>query len=173
MDRRELNDGKFALEPCEWCDKMQGEEGDGEYFDMYNFKIHNGREIKIFLCKQCLDSSILNEIPNMRGIENKYCVHCSGKITNDNYIIRSGIFNPKDENPVIRISILIYTCSEKCKLDKMKSMRKETETRMICKVCGNCCENMKKCSKCKKTYYCSRECQINDWPEHKKICNEN
>lgn len=27
------------------------------------------------------------------------------------------------------------------------------------------------CSKCKNTYYCSRECQVADWKEHRKSCN--
>ena len=30
----------------------------------------------------------------------------------------------------------------------------------------------KVCSRCKVTYYCSRECQLEDWPNHKKICKK-
>lgn len=29
----------------------------------------------------------------------------------------------------------------------------------------------KKCTQCMKSAYCKKECQINDWQEHKKICN--
>jgi len=29
---------------------------------------------------------------------------------------------------------------------------------------------LKRCSLCKEVYYCSRECQIKDWKNHKKIC---
>lgn len=29
---------------------------------------------------------------------------------------------------------------------------------------------IKKCSSCEQTYYCSRECQVKDWPIHKPIC---
>jgi len=40
------------------------------------------------------------------------------------------------------------------------------------KFCFNCGsrENLKKCSKCQNTYYCSKECQVSDWKEHKKTC---
>ena len=29
---------------------------------------------------------------------------------------------------------------------------------------------IKKCSNCKVIHYCSKECQRNDWPIHKKVC---
>ena len=28
------------------------------------------------------------------------------------------------------------------------------------------------CSRCMITQYCSRECQVTDWPQHKKACDE-
>ena len=28
------------------------------------------------------------------------------------------------------------------------------------------------CGKCMKVHYCSKECQVKDWPEHKKVCNK-
>ncbi|XP_061393593.1 zinc finger MYND domain-containing protein 10 homolog [Musca vetustissima] len=37
--------------------------------------------------------------------------------------------------------------------------------------CGNCHGNAeKKCSQCKSVYYCSRKCQLDDWPKHKTKC---
>lgn len=41
--------------------------------------------------------------------------------------------------------------------------------------CNNCSkENAKlRCSKCKLVYYCSNECQKQDWKKHKLICNNN
>jgi len=46
------------------------------------------------------------------------------------------------------------------------------------KICGNCNKLEKsnkdskllKCGGCKIQYYCSKECQVKDWKEHKKIC---
>ena len=43
---------------------------------------------------------------------------------------------------------------------------------MVC--CFNCgIENAtKKCSKCKSVWFCSKECQVIGWKEHKKDCND-
>ena len=39
--------------------------------------------------------------------------------------------------------------------------------------CGKCEKQaFKRCSKCKSIWYCSRECQVGDWPNHKKACNQ-
>ena len=37
-----------------------------------------------------------------------------------------------------------------------------------CRVCDGPGKN--KCGKCKTVRYCSRECQISDWDDHKQIC---
>ena len=37
-----------------------------------------------------------------------------------------------------------------------------------CKMCQK--EAAKKCARCKNAEYCSRECQVKDWQEHKKYC---
>ena len=31
-------------------------------------------------------------------------------------------------------------------------------------------DQLKHCSVCKDVYYCSKTCQINDWKEHQKSC---
>ena len=37
-----------------------------------------------------------------------------------------------------------------------------------CAVCGEAAKQ--RCSKCKGVWYCSRECQLKNWKEHKKMC---
>lgn len=39
-----------------------------------------------------------------------------------------------------------------------------------CTTCGGVC-NDKRCTVCK-TGYCSKKCQMDDWPAHKKICKD-
>ena len=38
-----------------------------------------------------------------------------------------------------------------------------------CAVCGEPAKQ--RCSKCKGEWYCSRECQLKKWKEHKKMCS--
>jgi len=36
--------------------------------------------------------------------------------------------------------------------------------------CNNCGNNFKYCSNCKSVSYCCKECQVEDWRNHKKFC---
>uniref|UniRef100_A0A8W7P0B2 MYND-type domain-containing protein n=1 Tax=Anopheles coluzzii TaxID=1518534 RepID=A0A8W7P0B2_ANOCL len=41
------------------------------------------------------------------------------------------------------------------------------------KVCGNCgASAAKKCSNCMHVYYCSRDCQLQNWTDHKELCRQ-
>lgn len=45
--------------------------------------------------------------------------------------------------------------------------------KLICGYCDKEKKNkLKKCSRCKVYYYCSKECQKKDWPRHKLQCNK-
>ncbi|KAL5012985.1 hypothetical protein ScPMuIL_011536 [Solemya velum] len=39
-----------------------------------------------------------------------------------------------------------------------------------CKSCGGNAAVMKRCTRCRLVYYCSRECQIKHWPTHSQEC---
>ncbi|XP_053677082.1 zinc finger MYND domain-containing protein 10 homolog [Anopheles nili] len=44
---------------------------------------------------------------------------------------------------------------------------------MESKLCGNCgASASKKCSKCLYVFYCSRECQLENWADHKALCHQ-
>jgi len=39
-------------------------------------------------------------------------------------------------------------------------------------ICLNCKkEGNLRCNRCKAAFYCSKECQVQDWKSHKAICN--
>ena len=44
----------------------------------------------------------------------------------------------------------------------------------VCPVCGVgiAGEVLKRCGACRKVFYCSKECQLAAWPEHKAVCAE-
>ena len=54
------------------------------------------------------------------------------------------------------------------RMKKRLKGRSQKEISKGCQVCGK--KTDKCCSRCKKALYCSRECQLKDWPGHKKVC---
>jgi len=39
-----------------------------------------------------------------------------------------------------------------------------------CSQCGKASDSLQKCGRCKTTCYCSKECQVTQWPTHKTNC---
>ena len=53
--------------------------------------------------------------------------------------------------------------------------KEEGNTKKAARVCENCdkeTSKMQKCSRCRLVRYCSRDCQLADWKEHKKACKK-
>ncbi|GFH61295.1 hypothetical protein CTEN210_17771 [Chaetoceros tenuissimus] len=58
--------------------------------------------------------------------------------------------------------------------------KKEFQLRKYTQICANCSKTdadigskLSGCSKCNSAFYCSRECQVEDWPKHKSQCKHN
>lgn len=49
-----------------------------------------------------------------------------------------------------------------------REIRMAQEENQLCGICG--VKTTKHCTKCKNIYYCSSECQRNDWKVHKELC---
>ena len=45
-----------------------------------------------------------------------------------------------------------------------------SDTKYTCASCGKMAKKMSRCTKCKMSYYCNRECQKKNWKLHKRIC---
>ena len=68
------------------------------------------------------------------------------------------------------IGVVLYlTCSHDC-ARKIRRILKKTCSEM-CHTCEKTLLDSLRCSKCRLTSYCNRECQRKDWPNHKKSCN--
>lgn len=62
---------------------------------------------------------------------------------------------------------IFYFCSFSCKQNF--DLMPKTYT---CSVCAFRATSMKKCSRCLQSRYCSTDCQLEHWPEHKKNCKK-
>ncbi|ETW53283.1 hypothetical protein PFUGPA_04910 [Plasmodium falciparum Palo Alto/Uganda] len=88
------------------------------------------------------------------------------------------------------VYLCIYEFDQENKRNKNKSSQNEEHKKMIkqekekinetenkqnddeCYLCNNCKELAElQCSQCKKTYYCSKECQMKDWINHRDVCS--
>lgn len=74
----------------------------------------------------------------------------------------------------LKISVARYYCSNKCAVKYNKEMKKTSELKMKarCMTCQKYDQKMKKCSGCRRVYYCSVKCQKKDWTGHEKICGD-
>jgi hypothetical protein len=66
-----------------------------------------------------------------------------------------------------KIAITAMLCSRKCS----RQARKKLIGPQLCMYCFKPGATMH-CARCKTDKYCSRECQVADWPVHKKICKQ-
>lgn len=68
---------------------------------------------------------------------------------------------------------ILILCSRKCFKKCKKSHINDTSLKpaLLCGVCKKEFPELKRCSQCKRTYYCSSECQKADWKSHKSVCS--
>lgn len=101
--------------------------------------------------------------------------------------VSQATFRPDFENILILDKLLWPCCSGlggECSRKVAKQIgafrafrRVDHQTGAVLQSCDFCQKlsknakaDFKRCSSCKKAYYCSPECQNKDWPEHKKWC---
>lgn len=77
-------------------------------------------------------------------------------------------FGKKVTRETIRTYLLRYGVTNK-RIDDLFNWTCGKPIGLTCTVCYK--ENTKVCAKCHQFYYCSKECQVGDWSDHKMICN--
>ena len=112
------------------------------------------------------------------GIIWKYMTNSSVEEVNDKVssfnmfkqcVICIEVFIKPDLEPLVFVDTIDKTVGI-----NVRSFIKQGESSRIkrCAVCKKIFNNIKICSRCMSTNYCSRRCQIIDYPYHKHVCIE-
>lgn len=161
------------------------------------YEITEFRQREISKCQAFLSVNLLDQLPPLGDLKHRLCTlsrfESNSKITN---IILEEIPEIKDnivgEAKVIGYRQIAKTHQERFfrfdnaelvdiakrlndiyNVELFEQLEKEDskKTQSDGNYCAQCCgEAVKKCSNCQKSYYCSRECQVKNWPTHKLIC---
>jgi hypothetical protein len=83
----------------------------------------------------------------------------------------------KDDPLIVDLATPVCSTNPKCiqvvEVEKQK-MGIQMMNGPICEYCGFIANaeggTLKRCGRCKVARYCSSECQVADWPDHKKAC---
>jgi hypothetical protein len=127
----------------------------------YNTLI-GGRESHMFCYPKCFDPFPYPGCP----LTGAGCIVCSTMCGSEDWFVTIEDVELK--------GFITYkaSCSEAC---SMKISEHESKNSKLCNVCNNCGkllkDNPKKCAKCRRAFYCDKECQKADWNAHKKECS--
>lgn len=149
--RRDLYIKLYLLRTCSYCK------------DPTSYAIFSPKGV-ICLCKKCGTS-------NIQIIYN--CVRCNREaLKNEEY----KLINIEMDGTPYELYVWSY-CSLSCLSKDKRSLSDLLETKQIksttllyCQRCGKGELKMKKCGGCRNAYYCSADCQREDWMSHKPIC---
>lgn len=95
------------------------------------------------------------------------CLGCGGERIESTSVITSP--GPDDTYSEI---LVIPTCRPNSVCTRrvaQLSHVQDPEQKHMCNGCGEVVR-CQRCGRCRGAYYCGRNCQLRDWPEHKKVC---
>ena len=158
-----VNDGGCGVDmkvfvcPCSRCEKKR-----------MCFQIFRGATNNLIFCSQKCVKKSTDKIKTF--MQNAVCCQCEKKLSDPNCAMIS-----KSQHSGTILNIL--HCSVECNALSRRQISNSKSTKLTAKcVCDKEMQisekEHKKCGKCKTKLYCSRECQIKDWPDHKKDCKE-
>lgn len=168
-----------------------------DVMDMYD--INEFRQREISKCQVLLSVNVLDQIPPLMDLKHRLC---SLPITNAKNK-SGGIYLeelPKVKEEIIAEAKKIgYDKIAQAQIDRLLDPKSNAVMEMAKRLndvynfeffekqnennekysdnshfCAECCGPAeKKCSKCEQTFYCSRDCQVKNWHNHKQVCCSN
>ncbi|CAI8000766.1 Zinc finger MYND domain-containing protein 10 [Geodia barretti] len=163
----------------------RNEKGDTERYDDRWVPVETSERLKISKLRAYLTEPTLEQIPALADLQ-RYLEHLSimepppGKrqlILEQVPVIREEILRTNidqwDAIATRHVSLMLEPDVQRVQeLAKgwVSTFGEQFLEPSTCAVCGG--EAMKRCSRCRVEWYCSRECQVKDWKRHKPICQE-
>jgi hypothetical protein len=106
------------------------------------------------------------------------CVVCTKEHTQSTKSVEISIARLPELALRLMAHPVYFVCaSGKCMAKGMQAkLMTEKGTWMMCNSC-NTCEpiggpKFPECARCKMAFYCGKDCQRNDWPEHRQMCKQ-
>lgn len=160
------------------------------------YEINEFRQREIGKCQMFLGANVLDQLPPLIDLKQRLCTLGLSNTKNKSQIIleelpkiRDHIVNELKKNggygKVSRLHVERFFGLSQTELvtwaqrlnnaynfDLLENIaKKSNETTSNRNVCGQCgIDASQKCSNCEQVFYCTRECQVKDWPHHKTIC---
>lgn len=156
------------------------------------YDINEFRQREISKCKAFLSVHLLDQLPPLADLKHRLCTLSQSASSAKCGIILEEIPEIKDQllhnAKQIGYAQIVKTHEERfLSLEAAELVRiakclndiydteffeqNETKSKIDESYCAHCCEvAVKKCSNCKQSFYCSKDCQIKNWPIHKQIC---
>lgn len=160
------------------------------------YEMNEFRKREISKCQEFLSVNLLDQLPPLAELKHRLCTlaNCDSNVKSGNIILEE---IPEIKNEIVaNVEQIGYSQIAKNHMNRFfrlhaselagiakrlsdtydvefyeKSDEDSKGTRNDDHYCAECCApSYKKCSKCEHSYYCSRECQVKNWPTHKHIC---
>jgi len=166
----EILNTDYSTVKCSWCDSGTG-------LTIYHWRPDQA----FFVCRSCkeINGGHTGEISYLicgdLAINKVNCVVCNVTMFDAHFASYVKVNGSK------LVDVNVTTCSRNCynviktavtntkNIIMSKPALSVTFERHVCYKCGG--PPTKKCSKCQIAKYCSRECQLANWPDHKELCN--
>jgi hypothetical protein len=118
-----------------------------------------------YICS-CGKGKVVIDLPDLKNWKEKFANQVT-KIAISSFFAEPYV-EPKRGISVIENGVASLNLNNDPITDDEVCIVGETDDILKCKVCSKVA--LKKCSKCMDVAYCSRECQVKDWKNHKRIC---